>query len=165
MLARQRKCSLLWLLLLLLLLSPVDRVRHFLVEQQLQDIRRHCLDMPEIALPELIVRYHLKHLLRSDRLQANLACFAQVILSLICIEKISLAANQLAVFFSRRLKDSDKSLFKLTMQSQVIYIEVLGEQVQIYNGIGKPRVCSRRSFLAHLTLSQFANKDVSCEDF
>lgn len=162
-LAEQRKCSLLWLLLLL---SPVDRVRNFLAEQPLQNICRHCLNMPEIALPELTLHYYLKHLLASDQLQVNLACFAQLVPSLILTERMDIAADQLAVFFSRRLKNSEHSLFKLTMKSQVIYIEMKAGQVQIYNGRGGLNVWSDSSFLEHLTLSQFGNnKDISCEIF
>lgn len=162
-LAEQRKCSVLWLLLLL---SPVDRVRHFLAEQPLQDICRHCFNMPEIALPELTLHYYLQHLIASDQLQVNLACFTQLVPSLICTDKINFTSDQLAIFFNRRFKTSENGLFKLTMKRQVIYIEMKAGQVQVYNGKGEPVVWAYRYFLEHIKLSQFNNNnDISCEIF
>lgn len=161
-LAELRKCS---LLRLLLLLSPVESVRHFLGAQPLQDIARHCLTMPEISLSELTVSSYLIHLLRSDLLETNLACFTQILPSLVCADKTNLLADQLGAFFSHRLKHNSQGLFKLTMGELVIYIEALGEQVQIYNSKGEANVWRCSSFIEQLALSQFENKDVCCEAF
>ena len=151
---------------LLLLLSPISSVRHFIMEQSLWAISRDCCDMPKMTLQKLTLNDYLEHLLQSDRLQADLVNFTQIIPSLVVIEKIKIVPPRLVDFFNYRLKNNVNSLFKLMINNQVVYIEVTKNQVQIYHGEDKPSLYSHSIFLAQLAHCQFNNDEkIYCERF
>lgn len=161
-LASERKCS---VLKLLLLLSPVAGMRQFLAEQALQKISHHCLNMPEISAQKLTLGYYLDHLLCNNLLQPNLCCLMQTFPSLNLMESGVTNADQLSHFFKHQLIENKNVAFKLTLQSQVVFIEVVNQQVKIYNNKGDHHSCSLAIFERQLTQPQFDKTFVSYEVF
>ena len=176
LIAKEQEYSANWLLLLL---SPVREIRRLLANSSLAELTEIYRLMPSTKVNKLTVFDFLQQAIDSGKLVAGVNYLDCCINPLWPHQQVTLSLSQLAQYFIDHAKGHQ--FYKLTMASQVSYLEVRGKEVQLYLYDNKPQVFlleqlasrlqqltqakkSDKLFDAQLTLQKYDISDGSCKE-
>jgi hypothetical protein len=135
---------------LMLFLSSVNKVKQFIIASALKNSMAPCLSQPLNSLQKLTVQQYFDHAIDNELISAANVTPACVLAQLRLVESQNLPGNLLHGWFRQVSTQSPSMVVQLSMADKPVFVELCGEQVQLYGVDNQPVLLHREVFLSHL---------------